>query len=444
VTQAEAPARSRPILTHPELVIAAAAAAAVVWELVCRLGPLRSWPAGAPLGYTLLPAMLLAWALWHVADSADSIRPSRAVVIIGLEAIALLAVHRALGPDDAEISNLYLRYGREILDNWELPIAEYPPLALVLLAIVTALGSPPLTLPLLSLPLLLAAVYVTARFARGAAWIAVAVVIWPTLLAFWEVRFDAVAAGLFVLAIHCAVRDRWAAVGLLLGAGAFVKWYPAIAMLPLAIALVRTQRVHQLVRMVVGFVAVAASTTILVLATSSSDALTNPYRFQSGRLLTGESLFFTLLRPLGLAEAGEFPWDAAVAARSWTTIALVVQVVAVIAVCVWVWRKPSEMMRAGALVTVAWLATNRVFSAQFNLFVFVALGVALALSTLTVDRRRLLAVLLGTMAVTNFSVFPGHDSFWFATKVVYWVCLSATIVLLLRSSATTASSIERS
>jgi hypothetical protein len=149
-------------------------------------------------------------------------------------------------------------------------------------------------------------------------------------------------------------------------------------------------------------------------------------------------LFFTLLRPFGLADAGEFPWDAAVAARTWTTLALAVQVVAVVAVCVWVWRRPHEMLRAGALATVVWLVTNRVFSAQFNLFVFVALGVALALSTLTKDDRRLLAVLLASMAITNYSVFPGHDSFWFASKVVYWACLTATIVVLLRSSATAA------
>jgi hypothetical protein len=205
-------------------------------------------------------------------------------------------------------------------------------------------------------------------------------------------------------------------------------------MVPFVLVLLRARRVRETAQMIGGFAVVAASTTVLALLTSPADALTNPYRFQGDRLLTGESLFFTLLRPLGLAETGEFPWDAAIAARSWTTMALAVQIVAVVAVCAWVWRRPHEMMRAAALAPVAWLATNRVFSAQFNLFVLVALGVALALSTLTTHRRRLLAVALAAVAVSNYSVFPGHDSFWFATKVVYWVGLSVVIVVLLRSS----------
>ena len=217
----------------------------VGWEAFIWSGPLSAVPAGAPFVLLLPPTALLTFALVLTWPQRRAVRLEFAIGCLGLESATLLATHlmtRHIA--DYEIATLYPHLGSELLRTGHLPQAPYPAGAVVLFAIASRIGSVTWSLPVLTLAPLLLALRSLARLHESGPWLVIALFCWPSLLIFWELRFEPLPAALFVLGLTLFRDKRWFLAGLLLGVGGAIKWYPWLCLAPLVVCCIR-QRMYQ-------------------------------------------------------------------------------------------------------------------------------------------------------------------------------------------------------
>jgi uncharacterized membrane protein len=386
----------------------------------------------------LFAALLMAWR-WP-----EEIRPA---VVVGLSLLlyaGFYAVHRAVGPPltDIDISLTYPREGSALLDTGGLPWSEYPPGAVLLFGLAHAIGPMYLTLPALTLPILLAGWWALASARPGAAWIVASVALLPTLPFFWEVKFDAVPTGLFVLGMVAAYRERWALAGLALGFGAATKWWPALVVITLAAALVGRHDLRSLGRLAAG---AAVGPLLVYLPFLGSDHLLTPYRFQTGRHLIGESLPFLPVHLLGFVGRPAHFYTAAGAPAWADTVATAVQLTAMAAIVVAAWRRPAFALPLAATSVVAFFVLNRVFSAQFMLPLAAAWACALVLADARPRRRSLrwFLGLLGATAIANYAVYPVNVPRWIEYEWVLFAAAIAATVVVVRAVAPRAATTQK-
>jgi hypothetical protein len=347
--------------------------------------------------------------------------------VAGMSLSFLLIHHLIGGPEDTESTVLYLKYGKLLLDTHRLPVAEYPPLALLAIGLATALGPPAVALPLLTLPIWLLGLQGLGRLSMWGPWAVAATTLWPAAIPFWELRFDAFAVGLFALALAEAWRERWLLAGVLLALGGCVKWYPLLAIGALALALLHQRHLRQIAQLLGSGSATIVAVTLPLAIVGPVGALTHPYTFQSARGISGESLPYTVMHLTGMAKANDFPWDTADYSPSWLAVVVAAQVVSVVGLFGLSWWRPRRSWATGALSPAVALLTNRIYSSQFSLVILASAAALLAVGR--PDRRTTSIVVAsaGIAVTAEYAIYPGAADPWFGLSVLSF---AAVVVLL--------------
>jgi hypothetical protein len=354
-----------------------------------------------------------------------------------------IVLHLALGVTSFDSSELYSRWGNDLLDG-HYPESQYPPGAVLLFTLDAWLGggATRTSHAFVMVPFqLIAVVAVWAFRTRTAAWLAALVALWPMNAFFWEFRFDLVPAALLALGLLLAFREHWSLSGGVLGLGAAIKWVPGVAFAVLAVWLLASGRRGAFGRHVVAFASVFILVHLPFVLWSPDQALF-AYRYFSGQGLTGETVWYLLLAPLGLAtvdlQAFWLPADV----PGWVDPAtVVIQGLLLLGLAGAAVRARMSLRSGLAIAAVApavFLLTNRVFSPQYLVLILVAWAIAGAL--VLESRRDQLA--LGILAIgattANAFVYPYtllQQSLWRgASAILFAVALTTCAWLVLRAT----------
>jgi hypothetical protein len=323
---------------------------------------------------------------------------------------------------------VYAAQGNQLLDG-DYPRSEYPVGAVLLFGIDAFIGGDTVrtTHGLLMIPFQLAAVSgIWMLRTQWSPWPATLLALWPANLYFVHMRFDVVVVALLVLGMLFAHREQWATAGAVLGAGAAVKWSPALACLVLVVWLATSRRRGDAFRHAVAFAAVFLAINVPFLLWQASDVVA-AYTKQSTRGIIAESLPYLPLRLVGLAEPGPsgLIQDPAVVPSWANAAAVVVQVLLLLTVIAVVVRSRANLdgaVAAAALMPTVFLLTNRVFSPQFALVALAAWAVAIALLARSRGEQLALGAVAMLATYANAIVVPGFADSW-----VGWSALHFTL-----------------
>lgn len=419
-----------------EPALAAAAAANVAFEAAKGSEPLGPAPA-----WLVLQSSVTALALLVALVRREELRLGFVLTLGAAFALSTIAVHLVLGMDsDFDSREVYGPQG-EVLLSGHYPHSEYPVGAVLLFAFEALVGggSARVSNAFTMVPFQL--VTVAALWAlrtTWAPWLATLVALWPLNAFHWEFKFDSLPTALATVGVLLAWRDRWTLAGAVLGLGAAVKWTPGLVAVGLAAWLLASGRATQAIRH-----GAAAAGVFLVLHlpffVANAPAVLAAYERQGGRVLTGESLPYLPLRALGIARAEDAPWLSAEVPSwtSWATTAVQVAAVAALLVAIVAVRghRPAGIALA-VLVPVVFLLTNRIFSPQFIVPLFVSWAVAAAL--LERHTRGVLVVsgLAVVASLCNALIYPGITGRWTVFSAgLFAAALAATGRLVARSLA---------
>jgi Glycosyltransferase family 87 len=433
----------RRAFSDPHLVLAGAAAAAVLAE-----AGYRTWTSDV---WLVLEAGVVGAALLQAWRTQERLRLAPLLGVALAFQLAWVAVHLGLDVHADKDSSVVFRWQGNGLRRGDYPRSEYPVGAVLLFAFEAWLGGGTTRTAnaLLMIPFqLLTAACVCLTRTRWALWLGAVVALWPLNAFYWEFKFDPVPAALLVLGLLLALRERWALSGLVLGVGALVKWTPGLAALVLLAWLLASGRARDAVRHGLVFAATIAVVYVPFLVWSPDEVLA-AYTRQNARSITPESLWYLLLRPLGLAHVRTHISFSAGAPDWADTAAIVLQVLlvaAVIAAAVLARGSLRAGVALAAVAPVVFLLTNRIFSPQFVLVLFAAWAFAGALMTRTAREQLALGVAACVASVGNAFVYP----FALPRYALTWpVCSAALFVaslavtgwIVLRASAPTLESV---
>jgi hypothetical protein len=403
----------------PNLALCASAVATVLLEAAHRQADSVAWLLAQ--GIVAGVALLVAWRnqarlrLWPVVALAVALP------------LGLLGVHLVLDVAGDKDSSVVFRWQGNGLLHGDYPRSEYPAGAVLLFGLEAWLGGGTTRVPNALMMAALNGVSVGALWLTRAAlapWLAAVVAIWPLNAFFWEYKFDLAPATLLALGLMLAWRERWGWSGALLSAGALVKWTPLLAAVALIVWLLASRRTRDALNHAAAFAAVAVCVYLPLLVWAPSEVLA-AYERQSGRAITPESAWYLILRPLDLAQvrthisfgAGAPDW-ANVAA----TLAQIGLVLALIAAAGRA-RSGRAALAFAALAPCAFLLSNRIFSPQFILVLFVGWAFAGALVARSTREQLAVGVAMCAASTANAFVYP----FALPSYAVTWVLSSAVL-----------------
>lgn len=417
-----------------ELVLAGAVAANLALEAGHGAEPIG----GSPM-WPILQSAVTAVALLVAIARRDDLRLPF-LLFLGLTfAVGWIGLHLALGmPSDFDSREIYPFQGRALLSG-HYPPSEYPPGAVLLFAFetLTGGGSARVSNAFTMVPFHLVTVWAIWQLrTRWAPWFAALVALWPLNAFYVEFKFDALPTACAAIGLLLAWRGRWTFAGTALGVGAAVKWTPGLAALGLAAWLVASRRPREAL-----YLAAASVATFVVIhlpfLVANPTAVLHAYTAQAGRGITGESLAYPPLRALGLASTGDAPWLAAEVPGWANTAAVVPQaaaVVAVLAALVVVRGNLDAGIALAAMVPVAFLLTNRVFSPQFLIPLLASWAIAGALLWRTAPRVAILGLMLAMASAFNALVYPVLWDQWpWASAGLFACALGATGWVVMRA-----------
>ncbi len=422
-----------PIWREPHLVLAVTAATTIACELATQKGG-----TAAPM---LLAAAIACAAFVLVWQEQERLRLVPLLGVTLAFQLGWIAVHLGVGLESFDSQFLYRRWGNEFLDG-RYPEAQYPPGAVLLFALEAWLGGggTRASNAFLMVPFhLLTVTAVWALRTRTTPWLAALVALWPMNAFFWEFRFDLAPTALLALGLLLASRDRWALSGAALGLGAAVKWFPALSFAFLAVWLIASRRTREFGSHMAAFVAVFAGLHLPFLLWSFSQA-TYSYRYFGGQGITGESVWYLLLDPLGLATVNEREFWLPADVPAWADpLVVVVQALLLLGLAAGAIRARGRLHAAlaiAAMAPVVFLLTNRIFSPQYLVPLVAAWAIAGAV-VLESSRRQLalgIAVMVATTANAFVYPYTVHQlSLWKAASAVLFVVgLTATAVFVIR------------
>jgi hypothetical protein len=391
-----------------------------------------------PLAWQGLEAFVAGLGLLLAWQRRDRLRLPPLLALCCAFQIAWILVHLHLGtPGDPATRLLYAKEGRAVLDGGY-PRSPYPPGAVGLFAVEAWLGGGGVraSSAFAMVPFqLLCVAGVWALRTRWSPWLAACVALWPANLFFWEFRFDLVPTASVVAGVALASRDRWRAAGLVLGLGALVKWTPGLTTVALVVWLVFSGRRRLARQHLLAFAIPVVLVYVPLLLWRPAEALA-PYRAQSGRAITGESLPYLPLRLFGLARPGRHFYGVATVPGWASGAAIALQVLALGAVfaLLIVVRNRNAALALAALAPAVFLLTNRIFSPQFFVLIMAACAVAAALVIRESRELLALAATLGAATVANAILFPG-----LAGRLASppgWTYASAAALVLASTAAT--------
>lgn len=393
--------RTRALGVHATL--GAVAAVVLVAELVARETGSSVW---------MLPAVAVAAAGFVAVWSRQNelrLLPLLAVTLVFH--LAWIALHLRIDLTSFDSADLYRGWGNELLDG-RYPDSQYPPGAVLLFAFDALLGggATRTSHAFVMVPFQLVTVAaVWALRTPVTPWLAALVALWPANAFFWEFRFDLVPAALLALGLLAAQRERWGLSGALLGVGAAVKWIPGVAFGFLAVWLLAAGRRTALGRHALAFAIVFSLLHVPFLLWSPHEA-TFAYRYFSDQGLTGESIWYLLLAPLGLGSVDPNAFWLPADVPGWADpLAIVMQalvMIALLAVTVLVRGSAHAGIALAALASAAFLLTNRVFSPQYLVVILVAWSIAGALVLRSTRSQLALGALAMGATTANAFVYP--------------------------------------
>jgi Glycosyltransferase family 87 len=423
-----------PIWREPHLVLAGTAAAVIACELA-----IQQTGTSAPM---LLAAAIACAAFVLVWREQERLRLAPLLGLTLAFQLGWIAVHLGVGLESFDSQVLYRRWGNELLDG-QYPEAQYPPGAVLLFALEAWLGGGGTrtshALVMVSFQLLTVAA-VWAFRTRTTPWLAALVALWPMNAFFWEFRFDLVPTALLALGLLLAARGRWGLSGAALGLGAAVKWIPGLSFAFLAVWLLASRRTRELRAHAAAFVAVFVGLHLPFLLWSFDEA-TYAYRYFSGQGITGESVWYLLLGPLGVATVNErefwLPADVPAWADPLAVVAQALLLLGLAALAVHARGRLPAALAIAAMAPVVFLLTNRIFSPQYLVPILAAWAIAGAV--LLESPRRQLALGIAAMGATtaNALVYPytlQQLSLWkAASALLFAVGLTTTAMVITRA-----------
>jgi hypothetical protein len=353
-----------------------------------------------------------------------------------------IALHLHLGVSSIDSAVLYRRWGNSLLHG-HYPDAQYPPAAVLLFAFDALLGGGPTRTSHAFVMIPFELVTVAAVWAlrtRRSAWLAALVALWPLNAFSWEFRFDLLPTALLALGLLYALRERWVLSGVLLGIGAAAKWTPALAVVLLAVWLVAGRRWRTAWAHVLAFGLVFAGLHLPFLVWSPHHTLYS-YRYFNGQGVTGESIWYLVLAPLGRASVPLHAFYLPAAVPDWAKpLTVAAQVVALLALGFAAWRVRTSL-RAGvavaAMAPVLFLLLNRVFSPQYLVLMLVAWAVAGALLLDGRTDQLVLGVAIMAATTANALVYPHtlfqHNLWRAASAALFLVGLATTAWIVARA-----------
>jgi len=391
---------ARALSRRPHLVLAVVATLVLLCELATRETGSSFW--------MIVAALLAGGGFLLVWMAQDRLRLRQLLLVTFFFHVAWIGVHLHVDLTSLDSSDLYRVWGNELLDG-RYPESQYPPGAVLLFALDAWLGggATRTSHSLVMVPFQLVAVAaVWGLRTHLTPWLAALVALWPMNAFFWEFRFDLVPTAFLALGLLAAFRERWGLSGALLGLGAAVKWMPAVAFGLLAVWLLASGRRSASATHALAFLAVFGLLHLPFLVWSPGEA-TYAYRYFSDQGLTGESVWYVLLAPLGQASVDMQAFWLPADVPGWADpVAIALQALAMVALLALAVRVRGDA-RAGialaALGPATFLLTNRVFSPQYLVLILAAWAIAGALALRT--RREQLALGVFAMAATTANAF---------------------------------------
>lgn len=421
----------------PHLALAAGAALVVAAE-----AGYRTWISDA---WLFLQAAIALAGLVYAWREQERLRGRVVLALTAGFALAWMTLHLAVDVTADRDSDTLFRWQGNALRRGDYPRSEYPLGAVLLFAFEAWIGGGATRAvnAFLMIPFHVGCVgAVLATRTRFAPWLAAVVGLWPLNAYYWEFKFDLVPAALLAFGLVLALRARWGVSGFVLGLGALVKWTPGLAAVVLVAWLLASRRGREAVSHAVVFVATVVLVYVPFLIWSPSEVL-HAYDRQSGRTITAESVWYLLLRPFDLARVRSHISFSA-GAPDWANVAATVAQLLLLVVVVAVAVRARGNLRAGvvaaAAAPVVFLVTNRIFSPQFIVIVFVAVALAGALLARTAREQLALGLALAAASFGNAFVFPFalpyYDVTWQLASFVLFACALAATGWLLRRAAT--------
>jgi hypothetical protein len=424
----------------PHTILAAVAACALAAEFAAQETGSSAWimlaAAVAAAGFV---------AAWH---RQDELRLLPLLLIALAFQLASVGLHLGVGLTSFDSEELYRGWGNELLDG-SYPESQYPPGAVLVFALDAWLGGGPTRTSHAFVMVPFQLVVIAAVWGlrtRLTPWLAALVALWPLNAFFWEFRFDLVPTAFLAMGLLAAYRGGWALSGGLLGAGAAVKWVPAVSFGLLAVWLLASGRRKELGTHALAFGAVFGLVHLPFLVWSPEEAMF-AYRYFGDQGLTGESLWYLLLAPLGLATVDVNAFWLPAEVPGWADAAAValqgLTVLVLVAIAVHVRGSARAGIAVAAIAPVAFLLTNRIFSPQYFVLILAAWAIAGAL--VLGGRREQLALGGLAMAATtaNAFVYPYtlyQGSLWRVASSVLFVASLATTTWLVARAVSHASS----
>jgi uncharacterized membrane protein len=432
-SSAAATARVRRL--DPHLALAGAAVAMLVAEVAAHKQGSAVW---IVLGAAVAAAaFLVAWRM------QERLRLVPLLVLTLAFNVAWIGVDLALGTTSVDSAVLYRIWGNSLVHG-HYPDAQYPPAAVLLFAFDALVGGGPTRVAhaFVMVPFQLLTVgAVWALRTRYSAWLAALVALWPLNAFSWEFRFDLVPTALLALGLVFALRERWALAGALLGLGAAAKWTPALACALLLVWLVSGRRWRLAGAHALAFAGVFVACHLPFLVWSPGHTL-YAYRYFHGQGVTGESIWYLLLAPVGRASVSLQQFWLPAHVPHWVDpLTTVVQIAVLLALAVASWRVRASARAAIALAAMApvlFLLLNRVFSPQYLVLMVAAWAIAGAI--LLEGRREQLVLGAGVMIATtaNALVYPytlHQANLWRVASAAMFVAgLSVSLWLVARAT----------
>jgi hypothetical protein len=420
--------------TEPHLVLAGSA----IVVLLVQYASVKQSSAGWVLvgAAASLVAFCVAWR------SQDRLRLGPILALTLAFQLAWISLHLRLGVTSLDSSVLYRVWGNSLLHG-HYPDAQYPPGAVLLFAFDALIGGGPTRTShaFLMIPFQLATVAaVWALRTRWSRWLAALVALWPLDAFSWEFRFDLLPTAMLALGLVLALRGRWTLSGALLGLGAAAKWTPALAAAALVVWLVAGRRWRPARAHVIAFAVVFVGLQLPFLIWDSTHTLFS-YRYFNSQGVTGESIWYLVLAPLGRASVPLHQFWLPAAVPGWATaMTEAVQGCVLLALGFAAWRVRASA-RAGvaiaAMAPVLFLFGNRVFSPQYLVLIVPAWAIAGAL--LLRGRVEQLAFGLAIMAATtaNALVYPytlfQHGLWRLASAAMFLIGIATSIWIVVRA-----------
>lgn len=379
-----------------------------------------------PIAVLLLSIVMIPFAFW-LGQANDRWGPTPWLLAgtILVHTLATPFINAWLGGPGLGDVMLYHDYGAVLLDTGMIPLnpaPEYPPLAVWIFGVISYLTIEVGLFPALSTAVVMAVPAFIMWLLLGRSkygWMVAYIALMPWSAMWLVIRFDALPTALLVFALLLVRPDRdtswWkvACSAFIFGLAASAKWHPGLAAVVLFFGYAAVQKWRNAFTMCFGsIIGFALPHFPWVLDPLGRQALIDAYLFHAGRGVTGESLIWQVLYPLGLTGMPTHAWADSpnLIAGPWPNLFAATAIAVPILIAT---VKPHRAWVTATIAPAMWLMANRIFSVQFVLTITVLWVLALLLyPRMTAFWRIIMLISLAILNAANWMIWPIMDRGW--------------------------------